>query len=260
MQSLPVFLINLDRRKDRLEKMQKRLSGVNFIRISAVDGAELTLSDQEKDYLQHGLYPMSKNELACIKSHLSVCQSVVDGGLPFACVLEDDVVLSGDFKYFVVDDSWIHRGAGVIKIETMKRPVWISRKKMTVRGRSLLKLGSFHAGAAGYIISIASAKKMLELLKVPDRAADDLIFERAITSGELGEILQMSPALCVQEFVHFEKFSQSDLSAGREELRSAAKKKPKVMEKLIREIARPFQQLRIKTRYFNEVYGVVPFE
>jgi glycosyl transferase family 25 len=92
-----VFLINLDRSRNRLQHMAKQASslGLAFERIPAVEGANVP------DWLRSEFdtpHAMSPGEVGCYASHLVVAQHVVARGLPYAVVLEDDVELAPDFK------------------------------------------------------------------------------------------------------------------------------------------------------------------
>ena len=60
-----VLLINLDRRRDRLDKMNERLGSLPFTRIVALDGSK------SKDVLDVIKGPLGLNEKACISSHPS---------------------------------------------------------------------------------------------------------------------------------------------------------------------------------------------
>lgn len=260
MSSIPVFVINLDRRTDRMREMERRLFGVCFMRVPAVDGRELGALAHDGDVCEHGIYRLTSGEMGCIQSHKMVNQWIVDERIPFACVLEDDVVLSESLYEYIKSNTWIPEGVDLIKIETMNLRVWLSRKKKPVQSRNLHKLCSFHPGTGGYIISLTGAKKMIEILSDPDQAADDLMFKRAVEDGQFGEIWQMVPALCIQEFVYSDRFTESDILRDRDGLRSASREKPKGLSKFKRELQRPFLQLWGKHRCFTESRRVVDFE
>ena len=59
-----VLLINLDRRRDRLDKMNERLGNLPFTKIVALDGSK------SKDILDVIKGPLGLNEKACIYSHI----------------------------------------------------------------------------------------------------------------------------------------------------------------------------------------------
>jgi len=82
-----VYCINLERRPDRREKMEKEfkredLENVEFI--SATDGCE---------------HPrMNRGECGCMNSHIRVWQDIVTKGIPWALVFEDDARLVERFR------------------------------------------------------------------------------------------------------------------------------------------------------------------
>lgn len=92
-----IYLINLDRRPDRLERMQGLLDnfGLHAKRMPAVDGKSLT---EEHKKALFGSYPvrMPNGAIGCLLSHLSVLQDAYERGFKRIWVLEDDVLISED--------------------------------------------------------------------------------------------------------------------------------------------------------------------
>lgn len=92
-----IYLINLDRRPDRLERMQGLLQhyGLHAKRLPAVDGKSLTEGQKQTLF---GPYPvrMSNGAIGCLLSHLSVLQDAYQRGFKRIWVLEDDVLISED--------------------------------------------------------------------------------------------------------------------------------------------------------------------
>ena len=177
--------------------MISRLGDLPFNRISAIDGQ--SLNDLEF-VSQINQQKMTKNEIACILSHRKVWQKIVDNKIPCACILEDDVNLSSSFPNFIRDISWLPDSFDVIKIETFLDRVSLSYKKTIARDRILRQLGSMHAGSAGYIVSLKGAIKLLNIAQHLDRPLDHLMFEVKTTRSEF-RVMQLSPALCIQEEV-----------------------------------------------------------
>lgn len=103
---VPIFLINLDRRTDRLAFMEQQLSKqrLSFTRISAVNG--YALSEQQKSQFDLEKFfllyrrKMVPGEMGCALSHCLIWQNIVANNIPFALILEDDVVLDEDFSAF----------------------------------------------------------------------------------------------------------------------------------------------------------------
>ena len=97
---IDIFVINLDRRPDRLAHMTKQLEGYSWTRESAVDGKDFSL----KDLRGAGWYPdmtwrdpllkrhLTTTEIACFMSHYNCWKHIVDSGKP-GIIFEDDVEL-----------------------------------------------------------------------------------------------------------------------------------------------------------------------
>jgi len=254
---IPIYLINLDRRLDRLISMQQKLVDLCFIRIQAVDGISLDETSLTQQLAKNLKYEMSKNEFGCILSHRLTWEKMVKEGIPTACILEDDVEISPDFSSFMHSRDWLPNDFDVIKIETMLTPVFLSRTTKTALTRKLRRLLSPHFGAAGYIVSHAGARKLIALAQKPDRAVDDLMFETTTTARTLITIFQLIPAICAQEFVLSETPSASDIAQDRQLLRQ--QKKPRGLSKIWREITRPyFQAIRLARRIAHK-HTSVPY-
>jgi glycosyl transferase family 25 len=87
-----IFCINLDRRPDRWESVQKQFQkhGIkNVERFSAVDGNSIKVNNQIN------LLP---GEIGCLLSHLEIVKKAKEQGLKNYLVLEDDVIFRDDFS------------------------------------------------------------------------------------------------------------------------------------------------------------------
>ena len=252
---IPLFLINLDSRTDRLEKMIPRLGDLPFTRIAAVDGQNLA----DEILSPFAKYPLAKNEIACILSHKLVWQKIVEENKHYACILEDDVHLSTSFPDFIRHDDWLPDDFNVIKIETFLARVFLSREKIPAGDRLLRQLGSMHAGSAGYIVSRKGALGLVDITQHPESPLDHLLFEVTDTASGF-KILQMCPALCIQEEVLYPESSKSDITDARSRVRP--KEKIPLINKLWREIKRPYLQMLRLLRLVKEkliMVRYVPF-
>ncbi len=102
---IPVFLINLDRDKERLEHMDSMLRslGIPYERFSAIYGKEIdaySFVDDAKMRRVEGRQ-LSPGDIGTALSHRSVYERIVEANLPYALILEDDVTLPGDFRLIV---------------------------------------------------------------------------------------------------------------------------------------------------------------
>lgn len=255
---IPVYVINLDRRGDRMARMSERLAGISHARVSAVSGDELGDWPVGLD-LPTGS-TLNRYEYACSQSHLKAAMEVVARQHPYACVLEDDVLLSADFHRFVESADWIPEGLELIKCETMACKVWLGRAALAAGPRSLHPLKSFHPGTAGYFISQQGARKLVKLLSGSMLAVDDLMFDRALHDKGFGEVWQLVPAICMQEFIATGSNADSDIENSRAWARAHVRKRPKVLQRVIREFRRPLLQLMEIKRRIAQRRMIVPME
>ncbi len=84
-----IWVINLDRRPERLQEAKKHLGSIgvtNFTRLRAVDG---------KDIGSHP-YPITSGEIGCLLSHRAIWQQIVANRVPWTLIFEDDLVIADD--------------------------------------------------------------------------------------------------------------------------------------------------------------------
>ena len=99
-----IYVINLDRRKDRYEKIKYKLDKLNikFERFSAIDGNNI--KDDEYDFSRfiQG-YGMLENKyaLACLRSHVEIIKDAKSKGYKRILILEDDVLISSNIKAYL---------------------------------------------------------------------------------------------------------------------------------------------------------------
>ena len=98
--------------------------------------------------------------------------------------------------------AWVPEVADVIKIETKLGYARVDRSPvLKVRGRTLNRLRSRHAGAGGYIVTRKGAEKLLRMSETFSSPADQFIFNLDLPSAASLATYQLLPAVCVQDFV-----------------------------------------------------------
>ena len=102
---MKAFVINLDKNPERLAFMQDqfRRFGMDVERFPAVYGKALTPEELRRDHSRIRSYiafqkRMEPPKVAVALSHSGVYQTIIDRGLPYALVLEDDVVIDAGFS------------------------------------------------------------------------------------------------------------------------------------------------------------------
>ena len=142
-----IFVINLNRRTDRLEHMTRQL--LAFERVEAVDGAAVKDPPVNRFlfWCSKG-YGVRPGEIGCALSHQNVYRMICERGIDVACVLEDDVCLCEDFANRIENFS----------------------KEMLVDEPVVL---AFAETTAGYLINRSGARLMLSLNCPIRSTADD---------------------------------------------------------------------------------------
>jgi len=200
---MKVYFINLDRSPDRLAwfRRQGDALGLDLVRVPAVDGRELEAGELARlRALSSGNSELSGGEIACLLSHRVVWQRIVEGPDRWAFVAEDDVHLSPDIGEFLSSPEWIPVGVELIKAETNLRRQELSKKVWKrAFGHDLRQLRSNHYCSGGYFVSQEGAARLLAFTNRHVEQADVILF-----SPELGilldtPVLQIAPALCLQD-------------------------------------------------------------
>ncbi|KDN12387.1 MULTISPECIES: glycosyltransferase family 25 protein [Snodgrassella] len=125
---LKTFLINLDRRPDRLMFVKQQLEnlGIDFERVSAVDGSCLT--DEQRAVFNQQRFALEckrkvvDGEIGCALSHQAVWQRMVAENISYALILEDDVQLKPELASLLAD-SRNYESFDFLNL-TLKRPFY----------------------------------------------------------------------------------------------------------------------------------------
>lgn len=102
---MKTYLINLDRNPERLEFMRGQLDrlGIAFERFPAVWGKGLSEAERKRGFSRTRSFiaagkRLSDAEIGVAMSHTGCCRRMVESEVPYALILEDDVVLSDGFR------------------------------------------------------------------------------------------------------------------------------------------------------------------
>jgi len=160
MTPITIFLINLDRSKERLAFMEQQAekAGFQFERIPAVEGKNVP-EWLKSEFPADGR--MSPGQVGCYASHLVFAQTIVARELPYAIVLEDDAEISPDFVKTAA------RALEKLPPEWDYVHLSSNFKKSVIRvadldgGYSLVRYSENPANTAAYILSNRGARKWL---------------------------------------------------------------------------------------------------
>lgn len=197
------FLINLDRSPDRLAffTAQTEAAGIEFERVRAIDGRELTQQQQDAvNSRSFEFQPTNAGYTALFMTHRLIWQEIIDREMRHAAVFEDDAVLSAKIheSFRALDDEQLE--FDIIKLETTSRKVVCSRDAFALRsGDTLQTLLSWHGGTAGYVVSARGARRLLALKEQLSDVIDQVMFNPLSSVCSQLNVLQMNPAACIQK-------------------------------------------------------------
>ncbi len=150
---LPAYVINLDRRPDRLASISENLerTGVAWERVRAIDGMDL-----------RGTKWLDRASLACSLSHRKAMRMLLDSPHPAALILEDDAEAGEDIPKFLESVDWWPRDHGLLKLDSPAGP-WLLGPWCggAPTGRALHEIPYWGILATGYLIHRDAAEAVL---------------------------------------------------------------------------------------------------
>ena len=182
MPRLPVYVINLDRRPDRLGTISGDLHrlGLPFERVPAVDARLLPPEDKaDRNPL------MRAGSKACMLSHSEALRRFLASGRSAAMILEDDAELASDLPAVCDSTGWWPEGTGLIKLErpNSNKSLQGPRCGQTPSGRALRRVVRWNAGSAGYLIDREAAGIFLAAFRDAAMSTDRMLFDPRISKA-----------------------------------------------------------------------------
>jgi GR25 family glycosyltransferase involved in LPS biosynthesis len=190
------FIVNLDRRPDRMEKFNSHEDPkfLNYERFSAVDGSKMIPTTQLQQIFYHNDYNMRKGMVGCAMSHIKLCVELLkDENTDVYCILEDDIDFVPEFEkkllwcasqlhntdwdmFYLGHHLWKH----CIDNEVYSKTLWPKIEQFD-RAESLRRS---MGGTVGYMINKKGAEKLLDYINrtgmtngidtVQQKSADEL--------------------------------------------------------------------------------------
>lgn len=241
---MSIYVINLDRSPERLERISSILSdmGIGFERVEAVDGNKLEAEEIERlaGPKSDGM-PWTAQEVGVALSHKECWRRAAASPDSASIIFEDDLFFSDDAATYLKETSWLPDAFDAVKLETVGTRVISARSGGVFKGRRIVRLYSDHLGAGAYVISRKFAQELARLPEKLSGQSDMILFEN---SGAR-RIYQLSPAICIQDYVLNGHNPGTTLASTLEDERIPLRKKPKSYgkTKLKRELTRPIYQL-----------------
>lgn len=165
-----IYMINLERRTERREKMEKSFMelGLDYTYVAAIDGKTLT----DEVLIQKGIKlmpeyvdpyhkrPMTAGEIGCFLSHYSIWQKIVENNQEYVLVLEDDLRFE---PYFNLRAESLLKEAQEIGGWDL---IYFGRKRLQDDEEYLEESQNFvkvrySYWTLGYVLTLAGAKKLL---------------------------------------------------------------------------------------------------
>jgi GR25 family glycosyltransferase involved in LPS biosynthesis/GT2 family glycosyltransferase len=192
-------IINLDRRPDRMEELEKNSGDVKSLlawdRISAIDGEKLKITEQLQRIFEGNDYNMRKGMVGCAMSHLKLCCDIAES-VPniIYCILEDDITFVPNFKdkfvQLIIDSH--NQPWDIIYLGHHMREQFLTEKTYSKTEYPLLErwntqeaLSRSLGGTGGYLIKSSGAQKFMDFIErvgmtngidtMQQKACDELI-------------------------------------------------------------------------------------
>jgi glycosyl transferase family 25 len=201
---MKIFVINLDREQQRLARIERVFAGLglDFTMVSAIDRETLPADELHKwQSREAGVRHLRPGETACFLSHRECWRRIVREDLPLAAVFEDDIHIGTDATAVLRSADWFPAEADIVKIETKLEYARVDKSSVgDVGQRTMHRMRSKHAGAAGYILTRDCAEKLLGMSEIMSSPVDQFMFNTALPSSASLALFQLLPAVCVQDF------------------------------------------------------------
>jgi glycosyl transferase family 25 len=160
-----IFVINLDRDRDRLARMvgEAQRVGISFERFVAVDGNRLDPDLRDQFFSADGPHEaaFTAGEIGCYASHLRIHRLLAEGGGECALVLEDDVRLADDLVATIESAKAHAPDWDIVRLSNATKSVVLPVAPL-VGGRELVKYWTVPNGTGAYLISRSGAIKFAE--------------------------------------------------------------------------------------------------
>lgn len=203
------YLINLDRRKERLSNFSYQYESSDlgakkpFRRVEAVDGSTLELKGLVTPEIEDGIkriektglrtsHPqMTRGMIGCYKSHYKVWDEIYKSGKPYGLVFEDDAEMDPEILKKTTErvnfpDDW-----DVILLGHVRLADYEKGPKP-----GLLRVRDFW-GLHGYLISRRGVAKMMLYKNMPISLQIDIFMSKLATEGKL-DVFAVNPPIVFQ--------------------------------------------------------------
>ena len=189
---IKIFVVSMSKDLVRRNQIKKNLAelGLNFEFFDAIVGTELSNYERnkysEKETVLYIGRELSQSELGCALSHLYVYAKILEQGLDYAVILEDDVLLLNDFNRVV--NAIVRRGQTFEIFNFLTDAPEIGTKEFLLNSYEITKLRFYSNRTTAYMVSRNAAARLLEVGFPIKTSADGLLGEKALHGLSLNGI------------------------------------------------------------------------
>lgn len=160
---MKVFVINLAKNTERMASMDAQLKGLGleYERIEAVYGKALSKEERKTQFAAFRSYcaagrRLNDGEIGCSLSHCSIYRKMVAEKIPYALILEDDVIIANE----------VHSTLKAVEdfIDPTK-PQVVLLSAHNEKSANSVRIGRIYGGmfTDGYVITLPAAKLLLKV-------------------------------------------------------------------------------------------------
>lgn len=216
-----IYVLNLDRHKDRLENMSAQLDrlALPWVRVAAIDAALVPENTLGAYVDAVGPIPrMGAGARACTVGHFIMWKRFLETDAPVAFILEDDAKISNSFPAFV--EAAVHYAGEVDILNFNRQDSRHEHKKLVVSNVNPLANAVFegkrllgpHYGTAGYMITRRAAERLCNHVKRTNIPVDHLLFNPNVSGfNRSSQIYQSFPAMVEPDVEKFQTSIQADV-------------------------------------------------
>jgi len=200
-----IYVLNLERHKERLENMQKQLGefDLKWEHVVAVDAMNADENELGEYTDITGPIPrMGSGARACTAGHFKIWKRFLATDATVAFILEDDVRISKQFPAFVEAATAFADNVDILNFNRQNskrefKKLIVSRINSHINdvfeGKRLL---GPHYGTAGYMITRSAARRLCYQIKRTNIPIDHLLFNPNVSSfNRSSRIYQAFPAM-----------------------------------------------------------------
>ncbi|MDO4583388.1 MAG: glycosyltransferase family 25 protein [Planctomycetia bacterium] len=175
------YVINLDRSRDRWERVEQHFAALSIplIRVPAVDGRETPELEQKPFFDTWGFAfrcgkKVLPGELGCYASHLKAIRTFLASKMEFALICEDDALPREDLEQ-VLEETIALGGWELLRLVQCREKSFVPWKKLSGNRFLGTNITGF-SYAAGYVLSRRGAENVLAKLSVMRQPYDLALF------------------------------------------------------------------------------------